>query len=107
MPGKGKARALDPPSSSPDFVFLDAPPSTISDPRLADCAIYMEPCRPVSDPYASSLRGWGGSRVPYGLFIGKQEDKHVLCLGCAVSYLCKKVADKSRKVFPVKCVECT
>ncbi|GAA5900672.1 hypothetical protein JCM6882_000936 [Rhodosporidiobolus microsporus] len=122
-PGKGKARALDLTKSEDDLVFFapphasssssssypSVPPALPTDPRTHPCAICMDDCRPVSDPYGTALAPGGSSAgsAPYGLFVGPRADKHLLCLGCAVGYLTRKIDDRSRKVFPVTCVECT
>ncbi|GAA5989367.1 hypothetical protein JCM11641_004201 [Rhodosporidiobolus odoratus] len=108
--GKGKARAVDPPSSDIDMVFFSGPAHSAPkpvDPRLVDCAICFESCRPVTDPYSASLSG-AHSGTSYGIYLGPKEDKHVLCLPCGVQYLVKKIEDAGtgRKVFPIKCVEC-
>ncbi|BGP14937.1 hypothetical protein JCM10213_007261 [Rhodosporidiobolus nylandii] len=113
--GKGKARAVDPPSLDLDLVLFDNPSASSSsaltdhppDPRFATCAICFESCRPVTDPFKASVAGGSSQGVTYGIFIGPRADKHVLCLGCGVEYLCKKIEDKARRVFPVTCVECT
>ncbi|GAA6029673.1 hypothetical protein JCM8097_000996 [Rhodosporidiobolus ruineniae] len=115
--GKGKARAVDVDlaSSSDEVVFFEAPHASTSasasshnhpDPRLATCSICFESCRPVTDPYSASLNGGSSFGPSYGIFLGKREDKHVLCLGCSVTYLIKRLEEKGRKSFPVRCVEC-
>ncbi|GAA6014684.1 hypothetical protein JCM10207_006902 [Rhodosporidiobolus poonsookiae] len=120
---KGKARAFDQDPST-DVVFFDTPEASTSaaaaaaaaerfippsDPRMHDCACCFERCLPVSDPYSASI-GAGRSFqrfVMYGIHLGPKEDKHVLCLNCAAQYVIKKIEDRSRKVFPVTCMECT
>ncbi|GAA6060923.1 hypothetical protein JCM10212_003957 [Sporobolomyces blumeae] len=83
------------------------PPAPAVDPRLPDCSMCLEPCRPVSDPYAMSLKSSTSTGVPYGIFFGNRNDNHVACLGCATTYIQKKLEDKARIVFPIRCPECT
>lgn len=107
--GKGKERAVEPaPHINKYFDDLASLQGfdNDADPRLADCAICLEKCRPVTNPYEDSLVGSSGA-VPYGLFIGPRADKHALCIGCAVTYLVNKLdGEKARKIFPLTCVEC-
>ncbi|GAA5839482.1 hypothetical protein JCM11251_002737 [Rhodosporidiobolus azoricus] len=119
--GKGKVPTLHHPKIEDEAMFMDAAGSSSlsataypfipaippADPRTHPCAICFEACRPVADPFTAALAPGGSSAgsAPYGSYIGPRDRKHVLCLQCGTDYLHRKVADRSRKTWPVKCVE--
>ncbi|GAA5956705.1 hypothetical protein JCM3765_005712 [Sporobolomyces pararoseus] len=72
-------------------------------PAFPQCSICFEPVRVTSDPYAASLEANTFESLPYGMFVGLQDDNHVACVDCFGSYVENKLDDGTAKAFPIKC----
>lgn len=68
----------------------------------AKCNICFDDFYLSSNPFASALANTLAG--PYGLIIGKKEDKHQYCLGCLRTYIEAKLSGDG-KTFPIKCPE--
>ncbi|GAA5974427.1 hypothetical protein JCM21900_005936 [Sporobolomyces salmonicolor] len=98
--GKERETVLPPPP------YEDTEMRSTAVETLPECALCFDRTQPVSDPYAASLAPSSSRDVPFGMYLGCQEDGHVSCVDCLGTYLQKKLEGLERKAFPILCPQC-
>lgn len=66
---------------------------------LPMCSICMEVMQSTSNPFEASCVAASSNMIPFGMFIGPRQDKHVACLDC-LGYVMNKLDDKLKPAFP-------
>lgn len=81
-------------------------PSALIEPTsVSCCAICLDDCAIVVDPYLAYTRNPPGAEdPPFGMRVGPAEDEHVACAPCLATYITGKInSEATGRVFPMLC----